>query len=129
MKKMILLTIFLLTLLGVIDAQTKKSQGSDITFEQLNHNFGKLKRGGEKVVHLFEFTNNSTAPLIITRTTTSCRCISVKYPKRPIAAGASSQIEVTYDPKDVGAFNKSIDIHANIPGGTITLLVTGVVED
>lgn len=129
MKKMLMLTLFLLTLFGVIGGQTKKSQRSDITFEHLNHNFGTLPRGGEEVTHLFEFTNNSTAPLIITRATTSCRCITVKYPKRPVAAGSTSHIEVSYDPKDAGAFNKTIDIHANIHGGIVTLLVTGIVEE
>ena len=127
MKRMIMLTIFLLTLFGVIGAK-KQLEGAEITFEQLSHNFGTLQQRGEKVTHLFEFTNTGTAPLIITRATTSCRCISVKHPKRPVKAGQKGVIEVTYDPKDVGVFNKGIDIHANISGGTITLFVTGVVE-
>ena len=127
MKRMIMLTILLLTLFGVIGAK-ERSEGAEITFEHLNHDFGTLKHGGDKVTHLFEFTNTGTAPLIITRTTTSCRCISIKYPKRPVKAGQKGTIEVTYDPTDAGVFNKGIDIHANIEGGTLTLFVKGVVE-
>lgn len=127
MKRIIILTLFLLTLLGVIGAKNK-SEGAEITFEHLNHNFGSLPHKGEKVTHFFEFVNTGSAPLIITRATTSCRCISIKHPKRPVKAGEKGVVAVTYDPKDVGIFNKSIDLHANIPGGTITLFVTGVVE-
>ncbi len=109
--------------LGATDAPMAKMR-----FDHLSHNFGTLEQGGEKVTHLFEFTNQGEAPLVITRTTSSCRCISVKAPKRPVRSGEKGAIEVTYDPKDVGVFNKGIDIYANIEGGFITLFVTGEVK-
>lgn len=96
-------------------------------FESLNYNFGTLKQGSEKVSHEFCFTNKGTAPLLITRTTTSCRCIHITAPKRPVRKGESGKIIVTYDPKDVGVFNKSIELHANISGGVLTLFVSGEV--
>lgn len=121
-----LLTLIILTILSIFQPQTK--DGAEIVFEQLNHNFGVLQQGGEKVKHTFEFTNTGTAPLLITRTTTSCRCITIKAPKRPVMAGDKGTVEVIYDPKDVGVFNKSIEIHANIEGGYVTLFVTGEVK-
>ena len=122
-----LLTLIILTLINLFSAKGEK-RVAEITFEQLSHNFGELQQGGEKVSHLFEFTNTGNAPLVVTRTKTSCRCITVKSPKRPVAVGEKGTIEVTYDPKDAGVFNKSIEIHANIAGGYVTLFVTGEVK-
>lgn len=129
MKRVLLLTLTILTLIGLVSANTRdKEAKAEMTFAQLNYDFGTLPHKGDKVTHLFEFTNTGSAPLIISRTTTSCRCITIKAPKRPVRSGESGNIEVTYDPKDLGAFNKAIDIYANIPGGYITLFVKGVVE-
>lgn len=128
MKRIMLLTLILLTLIGLLSAKNKTAEYAVITFSHLSHNFGTLEQGDEKVTHLFEFTNEGEAPIVITRTTSSCRCISVKAPKRPVRSGEKGVVEVTYDPKDVGVFNKGIDIHANIEGGYITLFVTGEVK-
>lgn len=127
MKRIVLLTLTILTLLNYLGAKPK-SGGAEITFEQLSHNFGTLEQGGKKVTHLFEFTNTGTAPLIVTHTKTSCRCINITHPKRPVKMGDKGVVEVTYDPKDVGIFNKSIEVYANIEGGYITLFVTGEVK-
>lgn len=127
MKKVMLLTLIILTLINLFSAKGENKIAA-MTFEQLSHNFGTLAEGSERVTHLFEFTNTGNAPLVVTRTKTSCRCISTKTPKRPIKAGAKGTIEVTYDPKDVGVFNKGIEVHANIEGGYITLFVTGEVK-
>lgn len=127
-----LLTALLTLLLGVTtpalaqeQAETKK--GASIAFESLNHDFGTLTQGGEKVSYDFVFTNDGDAPLVITRTTTSCRCISIKTPKRPIKPGEKGSISVTFDPHDEGVTNKAIDIYANIRGTKLTLFVRGEV--
>ncbi len=127
MKRIMLLTLIILTLIGLLSAKNKTTEAV-MTFSHLSYNFGTLEQGGDKVTHLFEFTNEGEAPLVITRTTSSCRCISIKAPKRPVRSGDKGVIEVSYDPKDVGVFNKGIDIHANIEGGYITLFVTGEVK-
>lgn len=120
-----LLTLLILTILNLFQPQTK--DGAEMELESISYNFGTLEQGSQKVTHEFEFTNSGIAPLVITKATTSCRCVSVNTPKRPVRTGEKSKIIVTFDPKDVGVFNKTIELHANIPGGILTLLVTGEV--
>jgi hypothetical protein len=120
-----LLTLLILTFLNLFQPQAK--DGAVMEFVELNYNFGTLEQGSEKVVHEFEFTNEGIAPLVITRATTNCRCLSISTPKRPVRKGEKGKVVATYDPKDVGVFNKAIDLHANIEGGVLTLFVTGEV--
>lgn len=126
MKRLIILTILLLTLLVVISAKDKGK--AEIRFEQSSHNFGTMRQGDPAVTHLFEFSNIGTAPLLITRTTTTCRCVTVESPKRPVKAGQKGVISVTFDPKDKGVFNKTIEVHTNAGGGSVILLITGEVQ-
>lgn len=129
MKRLLtIIALQLVSIVGIMAQTDSKSESAGIEFESLSHNFGVMSQGGEKVVYEFAFTNQSDGPLIITRTTNSCRCISVVAPKRPIKPGQKGVIRVTFDPKDRGVFNKAIDIYANIPGERVTLLVTGEVK-
>lgn len=130
MKKLTTILSLILLSLPLLGAepQSNTPQGPKMTFERVNYDFGLLEQRGEKVTFDFEFTNDGTAPLIITRAKNSCRCISVEHPKRPVKAGEGGVIRVTFDPKDKGVFNKAIEINGNIPGGHITLFVTGEVR-
>lgn len=129
MKRLFITTLLILISLAGVYAQAEEvTKSSALEFKSLNHDFGTMTQGGEKVSYEFVFTNNSEGPVVITRTANSCRCISVVAPKRPIKPGAQGGIRVTFDPKDKGVFNKAIDVYANIPGGRLTLLVTGEVK-
>lgn len=129
MKRVVAIIILqLVGILGIMAQNNGGAKSAEIEFERLNYDFGTMALGGEKVSYEFRFTNTSKAPLIVTRTTNSCRCISVLTPKRPIKPGQQGVVKVTFDPNDKGVFNKAIDVYANIPGGRVTLLVTGVVK-
>lgn len=129
MKRVVAIIILqLVGILGIMAQNNGGAKSAEIEFERLNYDFGTMELGGEKVSYEFRFTNTSEAPLIVTRTTNSCRCISVVTPKRPIKPGQQGVVKVTFDPNDKGVFNKAIDVYANIPGGRVTLLVTGVVK-
>lgn len=129
MKRFIALILTLLstTALSVAVCRENSASGPGMKFEKVNHDFGTLPHRGEKVEVEFAFVNDGNAPLVVTRTTTSCRCITIAAPKRPVRAGAEGVITVSYDPKDEGVFNKSITVEANISGGQITLYVSGEV--
>ncbi len=97
-----------------------------LTFDKTNHDFGTLKFKGEPVTYDFSFTNTGTAPLVIIRTETSCRCLTVKSPKKPVAAGESGVISVTYTPDTyTGRFYNSIDVFSNGADRMLTLFVEG----
>ena len=82
-------------------------------FEKEEHDFGTLI-DGEKVTYSFRFTNSGDAPLIISNAKGSCGCTVPNYPKEPIAAGASSSIEVTFDSKGrTGKQSKAVTLIAN----------------
>lgn len=132
MKKSIALviTLFVLataTVFGQLDAAVKG--GPQMTFTgAMSHDFGEFVRGGESRSHTFEFVNDGTAPLVVVKASSSCRCISVDYPRRPVPPQGKGKIVVTYDPKDEGVFNKGVHLQSNIEGGTLTLFVKGVVK-
>lgn len=128
MKRFTTIVTLLLLTLSVSGHSGEEKRGPKMSFEVVNFDFGTLEQGGTEVAFDFTFTNDGTAPLIITRAMNSCRCIAVEFPKRPVRAGEGGSVRVTFDPKDKGVFNKAIEIHSNIPGGYITLFVTGEVK-
>lgn len=114
--------------LAASDGATLQQQGPRMVFDVASHDFGEFTKGGESKNFTFEFTNTGNAPLVLVRAKSSCRCIEVDIPKRPISPGSKGKVVVTYIPKDKGVFNKGIEIFANIPGGSITLFVKGNVQ-
>ena len=82
-------------------------------FNESLHDFGTIKEG-DVVNHTFSFTNTGEAPLIISSATASCGCTVPQWPKEPIAVGATSEIEVSFNSKSKpGIQNKTITITAN----------------
>lgn len=132
MKRIIalIITLFMVsaTTVSAQSDETTKS-GPQMTFTgAMSHDFGEFVRGGESRSHTFEFVNDGTAPLVVVKASSSCRCISVQYPRRPVLPQGKGAIVVTYDPKDEGVFNKGVHLQSNIEGGTLTLFVKGEVK-
>ena len=67
-----------------------------VAVEQDTYDFGQANEG-DKVKHVFEFTNNGQTPLIISSVQASCGCTTPDYPKQPIKPGESSKIEVVFN--------------------------------
>ncbi len=98
-----------------------------MAFESIEHDFGDIPHKSPKVVHRFAFTNDGTAPLVITKAVTSCSCVKVDYGKRPIPPGGRGEIVVTYEvnKKESGVFYKVIEIYSNAPEKRNNLIVKG----
>jgi hypothetical protein len=86
--------------------------------------YGTIDQGSEPL-RLAKFTNTGTEPLIISGAKGSCGCTVPNWPKDPIMPGETSQIEIRYDTKRVGAINKTVTVTSNDAVGKHTIRVIG----
>ncbi len=102
---------------------------ASMKFEEEEFDFGKIQQG-DKVTHVFKFTNDGDAPLIITNAKASCGCTIPEYPKdTPIQPGEQNEIKVTFNSAGKkGKQTKPITITANVDGGRKVIKITGEVE-
>lgn len=101
---------------------------TSVSFADMNHDFGNVKQD-TKNKHIFKFKNTGTNPLIIQNAQGSCGCTVPKYPKEPIAPGASGEIEVEYSPgKQEGSQSKTVTITANTEPSQTVLQIKANVE-
>ena len=97
-------------------------------FEKEHHDFGAIKEG-DVVEHVFNFTNDGDAPLIISNAQASCGCTIPEWPKEPIAIGKIGQIKVRFDSKGKpGNQNKTITLTANTWPNTKRISIRAQVE-
>jgi hypothetical protein len=101
-----------------------------VKFSEENYNFGTVKEG-EKVQHIYKFTNTGTNPLTITDAKGSCGCTVPQWPKEPIAPGATGEIKVEFDSKGKpGKQSKTVTVKANTePFNTILKIEGDVTPD
>lgn len=99
-----------------------------IKFAESEYDFGKVK-DGEKVVHVYKFTNTGKEPLIINSAKGSCGCTVPEWPKDPVAPGASGEIKVEFNSKGkVGQQSKTVTIMANTDPNPSQIIIKGMVE-
>jgi hypothetical protein len=96
-------------LIGMAVLVSAFSPADELKFDKYSHNFGKVKHNQPVTVE-FTFTNVSSKAVIIEDATAECGCTKPEFPPRPIAAGKTGTIKVTYDSKTMGVFNKKITV-------------------
>lgn len=112
---------------ATISGDTIDQKVAIISFETMEHDFGKIKEG-DKVTYDFKFTNTGEVPLLISAVKASCGCTTPEWPKGLIKPGESEKIRVAYDSKGrEGEFNKGIVVTANTYPNTVTIKISGVV--
>ena len=90
--------------------------------------YGTIEKRADGL-RVFEFTNTGTAPLIISRVTSTCGCTVPKKPERPILPGEKGEIEVKYDTQLVNPIRKTITVLSNADRPTVALKIKGEVVD
>ncbi len=96
-------------------------------FETDLYDFGEVSQG-EKVAYSYTFTNEGEADLVITSAQGSCGCTVPTWPKEPIKAGQSAQIDVVFDSNGkTGKQHKKVTIVANTSPATNVVAITGKV--
>ncbi|MEM6725431.1 MAG: DUF1573 domain-containing protein [Bacteroidota bacterium] len=103
---------------------------TSIAFAENTFDFGTVNEG-EKVEHVFTFTNSGQEPLTITNAKGSCGCTVPDWPKEPIPPGKGSEIKVVFDSKGkAGKRDPKVTITANTnPVQTVINMVGEVIKD
>lgn len=89
--------------------------------------YGTIDQGSEPL-RVAKFKNTGTEPLIISGAKGSCGCTVPNWPKEPIMPGETSQIEIRYDTKRVGAINKTVTVTSNDASGNKVIRVIGTIN-
>lgn len=101
---------------------------TDMAFESLEHDFGKIREDGGSANFNFNFKNTGKVPLVISTVSASCGCTTPEWSKEPVLPGKSGFIKVSYNPLGrPGSFNKTVTIVANTPSGSVVLKIAGEV--
>ena len=122
--QMMFLTLLLSTLCV---AFTYTSTSSKIKVDKLEHDFGIIAQGNPSSA-TFTLTNHAYQPLVLEKVMGSCGCTATSYESEPIAPGAKTQIEATYNAKSVGKFTKTVSVYTNLIDEPIVLTLKGIVE-
>lgn len=118
-----------LLFVGMLSVSTfAQEKVAKITFRTDVIDYGTIEKGANGV-RVFEFTNTGTAPLIISRVTSTCGCTVPKKPEKPILPGEKGEIEVKYDTQRVNPIRKTITVLSNADTPTVALKIKGEVVD
>ena len=123
MKNLAIILFISLMTLGV-QAQEKVAK---IEFTSDTVDYGEIEKGSDGV-RVFEFKNTGTAPLIISKVSSSCGCTIPKKPEGPIMPGESGEIQVKYDTNRPGPIRKAITVLSNADTPTKILKIKGTVK-
>ena len=102
------------------DKPLDPEEAASMDFEEMAFDFGAMQEG-DKVEHVFKFTNNGKAPLTISEARGSCGCTVPQWPKEPIMPGEKGEIKVVFNSAGKeGRQQKDVTITANtIPNQTV----------
>ena len=117
----------LLLFVGLLALSVSAQDTASIQFKQETLDYGVIAQGSDGV-RVFEFTNTGSAPLIISKVSSSCGCTIPKKPEEPILPGDSGEIQVKYDTNRVGPIRKAITVISNADTPTKVLKIKGEVK-
>ncbi len=91
--------------------------------------YGRVSKGSDTGIRIFEFTNTGDAPLIITNVLSTCGCTVPTKPTGPIMPGKTGKIEIKYN-MTPGPIRKTITVESNAVNyedGRVALKIKGEV--
>lgn len=102
----------LLSLLYIIIAYTNAFAQPNVKFDKQKYDLGTIVWNQIKTAE-FTISNTGNQPLKINNVEVSCGCTVVNWDKKPIEAGKSSIITVSYNAEMLGHFTKHAAIYTN----------------
>ena len=80
------------------------------------------------VTATFQFSNrDGRQPLLIREVDAGCGCLSVVWPKNAVSKGTKEKIQITYDSKMLGHFDRFIDVYTNASERPVRIRMKGCV--
>lgn len=102
-------------------AHSDAGKTAEIKFETTDHDFGTINEG-DKVEHVYKFTNTGTADLVVTSAKPSCGCTVPSYTQTPVKPGESGEIKAVFDSNGkTGQQQKSITVSSNAKEASVIL--------
>lgn len=81
------------------------------------------------VTAIFTFTNKERTPLVIKDVDAGCGCLSVDWTKTPVEKGGKGEVKVTYDAKQLGTYDRFIDVYTNGSAKPIKVRMSGRISN
>lgn len=106
MKRILILLYTLVATVLVAVAQPRFTSNTEM------HSFGQIEWKHPVTVQ-YIITNTGDRPLVLTDVEPDCACTVAQWTKTPIAPGAKGEVNVTFDAKALGHFQKSVAIFCN----------------
>ncbi|MFK7051000.1 MULTISPECIES: DUF1573 domain-containing protein [Flavobacterium] len=95
----------------------KPGEYPKIEFDSAQHDFGTIKQG-DKVEHIFKFTNTGKNDLYVIEVRPSCGCTAPEWTKTPVKKGESGEIKIIFNSKGKsGQQTKSVALLTNTEQG------------
>ncbi len=111
--------------LAVVSASVARAQ---LVFEPDRHDFGTIREVDGRVACTFTGVNRGPRPIVVLDVVTSCGCTVPEFSRKPVRAGDSIRIAVTYDPLNrPGAFSKELSVYSSDRKKVATLTIGGTV--
>lgn len=105
------------------DNLVSSASAPEITFESIEHDFGKV-HAGEKLGWYFKYKNTGSEPLVISSASASCGCTVADYPKEPLAPGKEGMIKIVFDTSGrAGRQTKTVVLETNAVKSKVSLLI------
>ena len=125
LKKTIILVILSISYTLIYSQNTGKN--AIIEFEYIKYDYDTIHQNSSGISK-FYFKNIGSAPLVISKVSTSCGCTNVSHSKEPIMPNEKGVIKVTYNTSQIGSFRKTIVVNSNAKNATKSVLtIKGVV--
>jgi hypothetical protein len=96
-------------MLAITGTFAQKSSKDVAKFVSESIDLGKIKQDNPTTA-TFEITNIGTEPLLIEQASPTCGCTIGEYTKEPIAPGKMGTIKATYNAKNIGLFEKRLNV-------------------
>lgn len=111
---------------GTINPQPAAPAELSVSWDGTTYDFGQIPQG-TPATHTFVLTNKGGQPVKIASAKPSCSCTVPKYTAEAIPAGATGEVQATYNAAAPGFFSKSVTVMFEGQTAPVMLQIKGEV--